>query len=110
MRALRGSPSIPAEPVCLAHLADVSNYAISTPGLTEQVVMVGRMAAEGYRVRKIADTIRKRPSRTGRLLHLTHGLLRRNVLRRNCSSAIDPWQRSHGAWPLISTLASGAVA
>ena len=34
----------------------------------------------------------------------------RNVRRLNCSPAIDPLQRFHPAWPLISTLASGAVA
>ena len=50
MRVLRVNPSIPAERASLAHLADVSNYAISTPGLTEQVRTVKRMAAEGYRI------------------------------------------------------------
>ena len=63
---LKGNPGIPVERVRLAHLADVSNYAISTPGLTEQIGTVRRMAAEGYKIRKIADTIRKRPHQTER--------------------------------------------
>ena len=71
MRIFKGNPSIPAERARLTHLADVSNYAVSTPGLTEQVSAVRLMQADGYKMKQIADTIRKRPGQTERLYYLT---------------------------------------
>ena len=72
VRVLRGNPSIPAERARLAHLVGLSNHEVSFLGLTEQVGAVRRIALENHRIRKIADTIRRRPSQTERRLDLTH--------------------------------------
>lgn len=70
LRILKGDPRKSADRARLFDLADLSNYSISEPGLSEQVTTVRRKLGEGLVAHQIAPLIRKRKSDTEDLVSL----------------------------------------